>query len=146
MNGLGSAVDVVSALLEPGLSGPVVAPIMVARRRLPHDPSEQIPGFSCTVVGGTAPWLPSKHADRPMLHMSATTAWIVPPGLPRRIDLDLQNLRATRLIADRGIAGLAGDCTATLLDREIEFQVRGPWIAIAWLGHLGRWPDPAAAT
>jgi hypothetical protein len=120
-------------------------PSSAGRRRLPRDPDRQIRGFTSTVVGGTAPWMPGKHADRPLVHMSATTAWIAPPGPPRRIDLDLPSLRLTRLIPDRDIVGPTDGCTATLVGPEVEIEVHGPWIAIAWLGHLGRWPDPTAA-
>lgn len=144
LDGLAVAVDVASAALSPGSATPADLPSMAARQRLPRDPSEEIRAFRCTVVGGTAPWMPSKHADRPTFHMSATAAWIVPPGVPRRTDLDLASLRATHVLRLRGIAGLAGDSRATVVGPQIEIEVLGPWIAIAWLGHLGHWPDPAA--
>jgi hypothetical protein len=89
--------------------------------------------------------MPSKHADPATLHMSATAAWIVPPGIPRRIELDLPTLRPTQLNRQRGLARLAGAWVATVVGEQTEIQLRGPWIAIAWLGHLGHWPDPTVA-
>lgn len=139
---VGIAIELVSGVLSPGSGTPVDIPSAPGRQRLPRDPGEEIPGFRCTVVSGAAPWMPSEHADRATLHMSATAAWIVPPGIPRRIELHPPTLRPTRLMPQRG---LAGAWTATLVGEKTEIEVRGPWIAIAWLGHLGHWPDPRAA-
>lgn len=142
---VGIAIELVSGVLSPGLGTPVEIPSVASRQRLPRDPAEEIPGFRCTVVGGAAPWMPSVHADRATLHMSATAAWIVPPGIPRRIELDLPTLRPTQLVPQRGLAGLAGTWTATLVGEQTAIELRGPWIAIAWLAHLGHWPEPTAA-
>ncbi|MGW8564821.1 hypothetical protein [Isoptericola sp. NPDC055881] len=86
--------------------------------------------------------MPGQHADRPMLHLSATRAWVVPPGLPRRVDLDLTALRLVGIVADGDLTGPADDCTAHVAGADGDFELHGPWIAIAWLGHLAGWPDP----
>jgi hypothetical protein len=130
------ALDAWSVQLDP--------PARLARMRLPQDPHEEINGFACKVDGGDAPWMPGKYADPSWLRMSAASAWISPPGLPRRVDLDLTVHHLVRLLPDGDQTGPADPCTATIAGPESEFTIRGPWLAIAWLGHLAGWPDPRA--
>ncbi|WP_166852922.1 hypothetical protein [Isoptericola sp. BMS4] len=130
-----------SFLLALGAPGPADG---IGRRRLPRDPERSIRGFTCTVRSGTAPWMPGEHADRPVLHLSATKAWVVPPGVPRRVDLDPPGLRLVSLTVGHEPTDLADECTATVAGRGIELEVCGPWIALAWLGRLAGWPDPVS--
>ncbi len=140
LNAVGAGID--AAI---GTSGGLFAgnPTLIARRHLPSDPAEEIKGFLCMVMTGTAPWMPSVHADRPLVRMSGSAAWVVPPGIPRPVALDLAALRLVRLNTDR-VVSMSDECTAAIGGKGIDVEIRGPWIAIAWLGHLAGWPDPAA--
>jgi len=117
----------------------------VSRRRLPDDPGEEILEFSCRVTDGTAPWMPGSHADRPVLRMSSTSAWIQPPGLRSRVELDLSRHRLTGMRHLFSVPGPEGMVSAEIVGPETQVTVRGTWIAIAWLGHLAGWPDPQEA-
>jgi hypothetical protein len=117
----------------------------VSRRRLPDDPGAEILDLSCRVTDGTAPWMPGPYADRPVLRMSSTTAWIQPPGLRPRVELDLSRHRLTGMRHLFSAPGPEGVVSAEIVGPETQVTVRGPWIAIAWLGHLAGWPDPQEA-
>jgi hypothetical protein len=134
-------IEVAISIASNAAAAPIDSPAGLARKRLPRDPQEEIDGFACKVVGATAPWMPSKYADPAWLRMSATGAWISPPGLPRRINLDLTAYRLAQLLPD-GRTGPADPCIATIAGQESEFKISGPWLAVAWLGHLAGWPDP----
>ncbi|WP_309063303.1 hypothetical protein [Streptomyces sp.] len=136
----GAAIDLASNMV--GGASQVDSPNALARKRLPCDPHEEISGFECKVVDGNAAWVPSRHADPAWLRMSATAVWITPPGLPRRIELDVEAYRLVQLTPDDQRLGPADRCVATITGQGVEFRISGPWLAVAWLGHLGGWPDP----
>jgi hypothetical protein len=123
----------------------------LSRARTPADPTMWIQCLDCTVVSGTAPWMPAQWADRPMLRMSATRAWVEPPGVNMQIDLDVMRFRLVELRAAggrrargrRAIPRVDTRCEAEIAGPGAEVLVRGSWLAIAWLAHLGGWPDPA---
>lgn len=144
LRGIGWALGVVLEIAANlgGGQGQVDSPNALSRRHLPRDPHEEISGFACKVVDGTAAWVPSKDADPAWLRMSPTAAWITPPGLARRIDLDVPAHRLVQLSPDDRRLGPADRCVATITSEGAEFRVSGPWLAVAWVGHLGGWADP----
>ena len=76
--------------------------------------------------------------------MSSTAAWTTPPGLPGRIELDMAAYRLVALAPGGQRLGPVDRCVATVAGQGAEFRISGLSLAVAWLGHLGGWPDPRA--
>lgn len=147
------AVVAVLGLLGDGGSaaiGPDHLPFeTLARKRVPRRPDREIEAFQCFVVTGKGSFVPQSWADRPTLHMSSRDVWVIPPGTRPRVDLDPTALRLDNLSpapdAGGAIKDVDTDCHATVSGPNFEIVIEGPWFAIAWLGHLAGWADPAAA-
>jgi len=58
--------------------------------------------------------------------------------------LDLERLALRSLRRDDGDAPrrVYDQCRARLVGDSVDVRLEGPWIALAWLGHVGGWPDP----
>ncbi|GAA4832910.1 hypothetical protein GCM10023221_06370 [Luteimicrobium xylanilyticum] len=162
-------VTVLSAALSGGDGGGATAPIgeaSVARSRLPRDPAKAV--VSLVVRGGDARWMPPRWADRPVLHVTQDLAYVERAARPR-IVLDLDRIRLVSLArdveADHTEAGFVSamldhvpgtlpvtpdvrirhpddECAAVIETPQGTFTAVGPWVAVAWLGLVARWPDP----
>jgi hypothetical protein len=133
---------VLVVFLGDGLDFPDFGSSRGSRRRLPKDPDQEITDLWCPVTSGNAPWMPGKYADPASLRMSSVAAWIVPPGLPRRIELDLTEYHLVHVNQEGALRHRGDVCVALIAGPGYEFAIRGSWLAIAWLGHLAGWPDP----
>jgi hypothetical protein len=162
-------VSVLSAALSGGDGGSAAAPVgeaSVARSRLPRDPAKSV--VALTIRGGDARWMPPRWADRPVLHVTQEAAYVERAARPRVV-LDLDRIRLVSLArdeeADHAEAGFVGavldhvpgtlpvasgarirhpddECAAVVETPQGTFTAVGPWVAVAWLGLVARWPDP----
>jgi len=127
--------------LQRGLAA--VFTVDLNHRRLPKDPTKALRFGNVLVMSGTAPWMPTTSwADRPQLRSSSESAWVQRGGLGGTLPLDLSDVRIVSLGPNRGTTVVGADCAARLVGAGVDVRVVGPWIAFAWLGHLGGWPDP----
>jgi len=139
--------QVLEALLEivSGLAGgaPVSLELEGGRVRVPDDTTRAVRAGRLTVRSGTAAWMPGARVDRPTISMTSLTADVVLPGGRGIVQLDLDQVRLEelRVPSSHGLFG-GGTYEARLAGPDMDVRVTGPWIAFAWLGHLGGWPDP----
>ncbi|WP_298991356.1 hypothetical protein [uncultured Pseudokineococcus sp.] len=127
-----SSVDV-----EPPGAGP----------RVPEDPQEQLHLGDALTVHGSAPWLPRPALGPQSLRVDGRSASLTPLDGSSGRALPLADLvvtaatchdryRRRRRAGARWSLDVVGPgATAT---------VTGPWLALAWLGHLADWPEPEA--
>ena len=95
-------------------------------------------------LSGTAPWLPA--GNRHLLRVTSRDAWVgTGRGERPSVRVPLEDLRVTaarsrsrsrrpRHAAAPWELDLAGTRSQLLLD--------GPWLSLAWVGHLAGWPEP----
>jgi len=119
--------------------------------RVPRDPAAPVPELPCVVVGGTAGWLRRADGERPTLWAARERTWVALPtaagGASDDVELDRTTLTLRSLTLAPGEQGpwtLDGRCTATVTGPGTELVLEGPWLAIAWLGHLAGWRDPGS--
>lgn len=112
--------------------------------RVPRDPAEPVAELPCVVVGGTADWLPAG-TEGVSLWAAPSRTWVELPGEAADVELDRTALTLRSLTlapAEQGPWTLEARCSATVTGPGQELVLEGSWLAIAWLGHLARWPDP----
>lgn len=124
--------------------GPALTPRFF-HRRLPVDPGRTLRLGELYATSGTAPWMPAASwADRARVLTTSTEAWVQRGAGPRTpLDLDALRLRALRREDGGAPRRIYDQCRARLVGDGVDVVLEGPWIAFAWLGHLGGWPDPA---
>jgi len=113
--------------------------------RVPRDPAQPVAELPCVVVGGTAPWAAAPGEDRPHLWATAPRFWVELPGEGGEVELDRATLALRSFAVVPGQDGpvtLDTRCEATVAGPGLELVLQGSWLAVAWLGHLARWPDP----
>ena len=128
-------------------AGPVARPPRLARPRLPRAADERL-DLEFAFMEGNAPWMPPLWAGRQAIECFATRAAINPTGFDGRdITVPLSELRVVGCRAKSRFV-LGRHATAQwVLDLTGEGQhltVAGPWLTLAWLGHLGGWPEPSS--
>ncbi|MCF4122377.1 hypothetical protein L1785_15470 [Antribacter sp. KLBMP9083] len=117
---------------------------------IPPEDGADIPDVHLWAESGVAPWMPARWADRPAVVGTTSGARVEPPGLPRPVQLDPRLLwlveaspqesrRPERFAAEPWRARVRGRDAE---GREVDVVLAGTWASLAWLGHLGGWPDP----
>lgn len=114
---------------------------------VPSDPNAYV-GIGLVTLRGSAAWSPPGASDsRPRLTANQFDAWVT----SRRDDrpdtqVPLQHLRVTAATThSRSRAPKHPDApwTLTVADRNEQVQIDGAWLALAWIGLLAGWPEPA---
>ena len=135
----------VEAVLAFTSYGSVGRPEALRRRRLPVTQTEPIhlaPAF----VEGEANWLPSPWAGRQLVECGLNGATINPKGFEGS---DVQIPLCRLLITDarpktrwsrRRYA--TANWVVTLTEGADRVALTGPWLTLAWIGHLANWPEP----
>lgn len=135
-----------------GGSGVDRPPVISRAPVLPPEDGADIPDVRLWAESGIAPWMPARWADRPVVVGTTSGARAEPPGLAPRVELDPrllwlveaspdQDRRPEGFAAEPWRARVRGRDAA---GREIDVVLAGTWASLAWLGHLGGWPDPMA--
>lgn len=146
--GVGQLVGSVFVELMSGAgAGPVSRPPSLARPRLPGAADERL-DLELAFLEGTAPWMPPLWAGRQAIECFTTRAAINPTGFDGRdITVPLTGLRVIGCRAKSGFVRGRHATAQWVLDLTGEGQqltVTGPWLTLAWLGHLGGWPEPSS--
>lgn len=114
---------------------------------LPADPDEYV-GLGPVRVRGQAPWLPGGTGGRYRLRATQRTAWVDRAAARRPpVEVPLGELsvaRARHHGVGRGARRPEARWTLTLTGAGT-VEVQGAWLALAWVGQLAGWPEPAAA-
>lgn len=113
--------------------------------RLPLDPDDKVP-VDPLFISGRAPWMPADWAGRQLVEMTSVRATINPAGMEstaRELPLDdLRIARARPRHRSRRPKHPTASWVVELTDGEHTLTLTGPWLSVAWLGHLARWPEP----
>ena len=94
-------------------------------------------------LSGTAPWLP---AGRHLVRATQRDAWLAPDrGERPSVRVPLDQLRVAGAL-HRGRSRRPGHAGApwelALSGPDSALTLDGPWLSLAWLGHLAGWPEP----
>lgn len=112
---------------------------------LPADPDAYV-GIGVVRVSGHAPWLPGGRSSRRRLQ-ATRRAVLVADAADRRVPtlVPLEHMRIARARCHsvrRGVRYAEAPWTLTLTGAGT-VDVRGAWLALAWIGHVAGWPEPA---
>lgn len=140
--GVEAAVSATS--LDPVPESPAAQP------RVPADPDEALHLPGPAEVHGAAPWLPDPALGPQQVCASSRAAWLRPTrGAPTwgtaRRELPLEQLAVTSATCrDHSRRRRRADArwTLELSGPAAQATLTGSWLALAWLGHLGGWPEP----
>lgn len=144
--GLGQFLVRVALELASGAGATAVErPEALHRRRLPATQTEPI-NLAPAFVEGEAIWLPPSWAGKQVVTCGLTAATINPKGDEGSdVQIPLSSLR----IADarpKSRWSRRRNATAnwvlTLTDGANNVALTGPWLTLAWIGHLANWPEP----
>jgi hypothetical protein len=134
-------------LLSGAGAGPVARPASLTNPRVPEGADELLelePAF----LEGAAPWMPPLWAGRQAVRCFSTHAAINPTGFDGRdVTIPLTGRRVIGCHAKKRLVRGRHATAQWVLDLAGEgqpFTVTGPWLTLAWLGHLGGWPEPSA--
>jgi len=142
----------VQAVLEFGSgagAGPVERPDALRRRRLPSTQTEPIE-LAPVFVEGQADWLPPSWAGRQLVTCGWDAVTINPKGLERSdVQIPLSRLsitdaRPSTRWSRRRYA--TATWVLTLTEGTNSVALAGPWLTLAWIGHLANWPEPPRIT
>ncbi len=111
--------------------------------RTPQDLDEQV-ALEPVFIAGTALWMPAAWTGEQLVTMTQRGATIDPTGMATRA-IPLQELRlvhgTTRSRSRRPKHARAAWALA-VSDGKHDLSVTGPWLSLAWMGHLAGWPEP----
>lgn len=135
----------VEAVLAATSYSSVGRPDALRRLRMPATQAEPIylaPAF----VEGEATWLPPSWAGRQLVECGLHGATINPKGLEGSdVQIPLSRLRIVdarpKTRWSRRRYGTA-NWVITLVDGTNSVALTGPWLTLAWIGHLANWPEP----
>jgi hypothetical protein len=120
-------------------------PDALRRQRLPAsgaDPLNLAPAF----IDGHANWLPPSWAGKQMVSCGWDAATINPKGFDgTQFQIPLTTLRvmgARPTTRWSGHRHATARWALTLTDGADTLTLTGPWLTLAWIGHLGNWPEP----
>jgi len=112
---------------------------------VPADPTALIPFPDAIKIRGTAPWLPKPALGEQDISVSSTSAWLEPGWGHPEPEIPLEQLtilssscrdhyRRRRRPGARWTLEVGGE--------DAHATITGSWLSLAWLGHLGGWPEP----
>jgi hypothetical protein len=135
----------VEAVLAFPSFGSVGLPDALRRRRLPATQNERI-DLAFAFVEGEANWLPPPWAGRQGVECGLNGATINPKGFEGSdVQIPLSRLRITdarpktRWSRQRYATA---NWVVTLTEGADSVALTGPWLTLAWIGHLANWPEP----
>lgn len=115
------------------------------RPRLPDDPTEDLP-LDAVFIEGQAPWMPPPWTGKQLVGMTLEQATINPAGLDStRRALPLRGLQITAARSrsrSRRPKHASAPWVIDVSDGHHTLVITGPWLSLAWLGHLANWPEP----
>ena len=95
-------------------------------------------------LSGTAPWLPA--GNRHLLRVTSRDAWVgTGRGERPSVRVPLEDLRVTAARSrsrSRRPRHAAAPWELDLAGTRSELLLDGPWLSLAWVGHLAGWPEP----
>jgi hypothetical protein len=120
-------------------------PDALRRRRLPPTQTEPV-DLAHAFVEGVADWLPPAWAGRQLVTCGLNGTTINPKGFEGSdVQIPLSRLRIadarpkTRWSRRRYATA---NWVLTLTDGANSVALTGPWLTLAWIGHLANWPEP----
>jgi hypothetical protein len=113
--------------------------------RLPRQ-GEEVLDLEPASIAGTAPWMPPEWAGPQQLQCYVSGATINPTGIEgRAVNVPLEGLQVTACRPKnrftRGRHATARWALVVTGDAQ-QLTLIGPWLTLAWLGHLGGWAEP----
>ena len=140
VQGVAGAVGVVWTLVTAGSDAPSAG---TPSWDLPGDP-DAFGDLGRLRLSGTAPWLPA--GNRHLVRATSRDAWLgVGRGQRPSVRVPLEELRVTgarSLSRSRRPRHAAAPWELSLAGTRSELLLDGPWLSLAWLGHLAGWPEP----
>lgn len=126
-------------------AGPVDRPDALRRRRLPVTQTELM-NLAPAFVEGEADWLPPSWAGKQLVTCGWDAVTINPKGFEgSEVQIPLARLS----IADASPQTRwsrrrypTANWVITLTEGANSVALTGPWLTLAWIGHLANWPEP----
>ena len=137
-----------------GLAGLLGGDASGLRELWPERPDRPVmlPGDGRSVVGlpevtavGDVPWLPRPLLGPQPLVLAVDGAWRVVGHGPRRVRVPVEDLvvvAATCRSRSTRRRHPTAPWRLRVRDADGVVELRGTWLSLAWLGHLGGWPEP----
>jgi hypothetical protein len=114
---------------------------------LPVDPGEFV-DIGVVRLRGRAGWLPPA-ASSHLVAASRRAVWVTPGRSERpthRVPVESLHIETAQPTGRSGLPRYArAPWTLTLTDGSDRVELDGAWLALAWIGHLAGWPEPAPA-
>lgn len=136
------------AVLEMGSgagAGPVERPDALHRRRLPATQTEPI-NLTPAFVEGEADWLPPAWAGKQLVTCGWNAVTINPKGFEgSEVQVPLSRLAVTDAEPNTRWSRrryATANWVLTLTEGANTVALTGPWLTLAWIGHLANWPEP----
>lgn len=132
--------------LISGGSHTVVWPAELLTPRLCMDDEDAL-ALEPSFLEGSAPWMPQAWAGSQLLQCHMDRVTINPTGLEgREVVVPLSSLHLESAHPRHG-SRHARHATAQwemrLTGQKAALTLTGPWLTLAWLGHLAKWPEPS---
>jgi hypothetical protein len=114
---------------------------------LPDDPDAFL-GLGVVELDGRSDLLPARSARPQLVSATQRDVWLT----PARSDRPQHRVPVERFGVVGAVPGTgsrrprhaAAPWTLTLTDGRDTLTLSGAWLALAWIGHLAGWPEPAA--
>jgi hypothetical protein len=124
-------------------------PDALRRQKLPASRAEPL-NLAPAFMDGHANWLPPSWAGKQMVSCGWDAATINPKGFDgSQFQIPLTTLRVTSARPTTRWSGhrhATARWVLTLTDGADTLTLTGPWLTLAWIGHLGNWPEPPRTT
>jgi hypothetical protein len=133
--------------LISGGSHTVVWPAELGTPRLGIDDEDAL-ALEAAFLEGSAPWMPAAWAGPQLVECHRDRVTINPTGLAgREVVVPLSSLHLESAHPRRE-GRRARHATAPwemrLTGQDTALKLTGPWLTLAWIGHLANWPEPYA--
>lgn len=114
-------------------------------RGLPGDPLTEFSSPNPPTIQGSAPWLSNRYTDRHFIALFSGEATADPLNRDRPVTLPLASMRIESARKTGRMwkhKQARAEWELRLKDDADTYVIRGEWLDLAWLGHLGGWPEP----